>query len=335
MKSLDVGRYAMAAVGALLCGCSVAQRAMPNLPVATTPAPAHQAHEEGWMLSEARSETLLYVSAYPNDVFVYAYPRPKLVGELRFSQQVAGLCSDDDGDVWVPLFDGATSSAKIVKFKHGMRRRTSTLTDPGFPTGCAVDPVTGNLAVSNFCVDYRGTSCVSGGDLEIYSRGSGSGTQYVDPAMANYGFCAYDDSGDLFVDGTGPSSSFVLAELPRAQAHFSNLRIAQSFDLPAGLQWHGKHLAISNASTIYQYSIRHSSATEVSTTPLDDTTEAVQFAVQGNDAVVPGAQSNNVAFYRYPRGGTPSVTILLFRAISAALSDPAPPRASLRSHRLP
>ena len=138
--------------------------------------------------------------------------------------------------------------------------------------------------------------------------------------MVSYGFCTYNETGDLFVDGTGASTPFNLAEMRKDDTRLTNVTVTQPLTLPAGLQWYGRHLAISNDNVIYSFAIRRGSAREVGETPLSNTSEAVQFALQDGTAIVPGVQSNNIDFYRYPRGGTPGKTILLFHAISASVS---------------
>lgn len=315
------GRYAFSiGLAIVVSGCGGYQESIPqNSPTNGVISRSFE-RDDSWIVPEAKSQTLLYVSAAPNDVFVYTYPRPKLVGELRFNGEVAGLCSDQDGNVWVPVFNPATSKGKIFEYKHGSKRRIAALRDDGAPSGCARDPLSGNLAVTNSCVT---ASCPSdGGDVVIYAAGSGTGTSYIDPSITDYDFCTYDDSGDLFVDGQGPLSSFALAELPRNQTNLSDVRIDQDLTTPAGLAWYGKHLAISSGSAIYEYSLRHGKANQVHATSLNDTSDAGQFALLGKIAVVPGAQSNNVAFYHYPAGGSPTTMILLFQTISAALSLP-------------
>jgi hypothetical protein len=311
-------------LAAVLSGCAGVQTPMaaPNSTAQDGATRPQAERDAGWMLAEAKNETLLYVSASPNQVFVYSLPRPKLVGELHFNADVAGLCSDKTGNVWVPLFDRATFEGKILEYKHGIRRRIAALTDNGYPSGCAVEAATGDLAVSNYCINYRGSTCLDSGDVVVYAGARGSGSTYEDVTMNAYGFCAYDGAGDLFVDGINYSGSFDLVELRRGRTAFQNVGISQSLSAPAGIQWHGRYLTIASGSTIYEFSISRAEATQVGTTPLNDTTDAVQFALQGNTAIVPGAQSDNVAFYRYPTGGTPGKTILLFRAISAALSPP-------------
>ena len=53
-------------------------------------------------------------------------------------------CSDAKGNVWVDV----TDAHQIIKLSHNGTIR-KTLTDPGYPVACDVDPATGDLAVAN------------------------------------------------------------------------------------------------------------------------------------------------------------------------------------------
>ena len=47
----------------------------------------------------------------------------------------------------------------------------------GDPYGCAVDPKTGNLAVSNFCTNYLGGTCIGSGNIAVYLQAPGHGDE--------------------------------------------------------------------------------------------------------------------------------------------------------------
>lgn len=74
--SLLVGLFA-----ALLFGCGgVQSNAVPQGSVAQG-----QAHPRSWMLPEAKNEDLLYVNSQEFHIYVYSYPKVKLVRRtLRF-----------------------------------------------------------------------------------------------------------------------------------------------------------------------------------------------------------------------------------------------------------
>ena len=106
MKASDFGRYALfGSVGAaLLAGCGGSQPPigapgpMPQRPAIGT----HVGRSGSWMLPQATSEDLLYISTLGPDVYVYSYPAGKLVGTLNcnFSFTVEE-CSDTDGNVFI------------------------------------------------------------------------------------------------------------------------------------------------------------------------------------------------------------------------------------------
>jgi DNA-binding beta-propeller fold protein YncE len=96
------------------------------------------------MLPEAKSEDLLYVTSFVSSyVFVFSYPEGKLVGTLGgFSYAASGECSDNQGDVFI------IGVQDVVKYAHGGSNPIATLKSVNYPNGCAIDPVTGNLAVA-------------------------------------------------------------------------------------------------------------------------------------------------------------------------------------------
>lgn len=106
------------------------------------------------MAPEAKSEDLLYVST-SGGVAVYSYPAAVLVGTLSLLSP-AGLCADNAGNVWI------TGNQQIFEYAHGGSQPIATLDDSGYSSkGCAVDPTTGDLAVTNFVGakrHQRGTS---------------------------------------------------------------------------------------------------------------------------------------------------------------------------------
>ncbi len=62
----------------------------------------------------------------------------------------------------------------------------------------------------------------------IYPSASGTPTKYVDPGMADYGYCAYDSAGNLYLDGFSvPKRRFQLAELPKGKKTFTNIKLSE------------------------------------------------------------------------------------------------------------
>jgi hypothetical protein len=91
------------------------------------------------------------------------------------------------------------------------------LPDPfGYPAqGCAWDPTTGDLAITN--INFY---CCSG-DVLIYPGASGTPRQVSDPYGRLYYFVGYDSHGNLFFDGEDLNYEFHLAELPKVGSEHS------------------------------------------------------------------------------------------------------------------
>jgi hypothetical protein len=71
------------------------------------------------------------------------------------------------------------------------------LSDPGeYPVSCAVDPTTGNLAVTNVL-----TTGSEAGNVETYKNASGTPTPLTCPGDVRYFFAGFDGKGDLMVSG--------------------------------------------------------------------------------------------------------------------------------------
>ncbi|HEY2474422.1 MAG TPA: hypothetical protein VGI19_06420 [Candidatus Cybelea sp.] len=246
-----------------------------------------------WMLPGAKRNDLLYVSYfYGNDVYAYTYPGGKLVGTLTGISDAQGECTSKKikGNWWVV----ATGSNQVMEFAHGGTSPLATLNvTAGEPGSCAVDPKTGNVAVTMVTNDY----------VVVYKNGSGSGTTYTAPFDAF--FAGYDDRGNLFVDGSGQTS---LAELPRGGSEFVPISANQEIIFPGGVAWYGKYLAVGDqdTSSIYQFNISGTGATLAGTTALSGG-GAGGFWIQKHRVI--SADGGDVGIWKYPAGGSPRKTI--------------------------
>jgi DNA-binding beta-propeller fold protein YncE len=250
--------------------------------------------------SDAKSKKLLYVSTGGSEVFVYSYPKGRLLATLTGFGLANGMCTDTQGNIFIT--DGLLH--EIVEYAHGGSAPIATLAeDSGFlPYGCSVDPLTNNLAVTN----------ESPGNVAVFEDAQGIPTIYSFSGAA-YWACAYDDNSNLFVTGFG--NSFLL-ELQSGATKLSKITVNKKFN-GASIQWDGQYLAVNNlprskrSTNLYRLSVSGSSATVVSTVMLD--TFGVsrlpgngQYWVQGKNVL--GAAGINrggvgLGFWDYPRGG--------------------------------
>jgi hypothetical protein len=265
----------------------------------------HRDLRRSWISPDAKAKDLLYVSDQNNaEVDVFSYPKGALKGTLTGFSQPLGECVDKAQDVFVADFGAGV----VFEFAHGGTSPVQILYDPGgSPLSCAVDPTTGNLAVSNIF----GVGSAPG-NVEIYANASGTPTMYVNQAVPILYFCGYDNKGNLFVDGLGNSDNFLFEELPSGSGTFTNITLNQSIAPPGGVQWDGKYVAVlDSGSTIYRFKVS-GSAGEAKKSPvnLSDGYEVNQFWKQGN--LVSGGNSEadpSVHIWNYPAGGDPVVTI--------------------------
>jgi hypothetical protein len=260
---------------------------------------------------------LLYVTLASDGggtVDTFAYGSTKLLGSLTGFALPQSLCTDRAQNVYVV----DRERYQITEYAHGGSNPLKILVDPsGSPLGCSVDPTTGNLAVSSF----EGSGGTGG--ILIYKNARGVPTAYVDPALYYYWFPAYDDLGNLFVDGEVHAVNAVgVAELPKGRTKFVNLTLDRTIGYPGGVQWDGTNLAVGDQTqdAIYQFAIAGSKATLVGTTDLEQARDVFQFWISRKadrqHRRVIGADNGDghgnfsaVRYWNYPAGGVPIESI--------------------------
>jgi hypothetical protein len=316
--------FVFVAVIAALAGCGSGPSALnaSALPqsrsstLAQDRAPGHS-----WMLKEAASQELVYVSEvgeYNNPgVYVYSYPQGKQVGFLQESsgEIYEGLCADTNGNVWVVGWI-TNGQAFYTEYAHGGSQPIQDIISVGDPSGCSVDPSTGNLAVANY-VDYN----ISGrrGDIAVWRPGSSKPIDYYDNSIKYYYYCAYDDRGNLYADGNTHYLN-VLAKNSKTLRHVY-------FDkaiVPGSLQWNSGSLVVSLVGGakgpvhVDRVTVKGSGAHITGTTSLQAKPAwgnylNVQFWIQGKIITGPGPGSGGptrtLYFWPYPAGGKATKTI--------------------------
>lgn len=197
----------------------------------------HPSASRSWIDPAAKADDLIYVSTFPflrqNAVEVFSWRHQEFVGWLTNFVAPQRLCSDKAGDVFIP--DAGT--AQIFEYAHGGTSPIATIDDSGNePHACAVDRASGDLAVAD-----------SGG-VAIYQNASGTPKRHIDTHFASYGFCGYDDAGNLFVDGTNHADHFRFDELPKGSKFLTNIALNEQIHRAGSVQWDGKYIAIGDES---------------------------------------------------------------------------------------
>ncbi|HEY3674611.1 MAG TPA: hypothetical protein VGK84_01335 [Candidatus Tumulicola sp.] len=289
-------------VPVLLTGCNAYQSAstLPtsNMSGALPNAPSQQ---RSWMLANAKTDKLLYASDEAgSEVYVFSYATHRRVGLLAGFSYPSGECVDARGNVWITEQD----PGQIVEFAHGGTSPIATLSVPGFfATACSIDPTTGNLAVLNR----------SG--VDVYQNATGTPKQYAGTQNAIFNYCAYDESGNLFVSGQ-VASSFFLAELKKHAGSLTAIKVQSDAPSLNSIQWYGKYLTVIMAQSygqkltyVARLHIANDKAEIIRTTKLVNQREPFngQFLIEGGHIIGPSAGFHGNAQvldqWNYPIGG--------------------------------
>jgi YD repeat-containing protein len=296
MKTPSVIRATVSfCVASLLVGCGTSQSTAPaSIPHSAMP--SNMAHKQSWMLRPAKSEDLLYVNAVEpsaefGEVLVYTYPRGKFVGILGGFGHLRGLCSDTAGHVFVTSGGTLSEDPTIDEYSHG-GNWLATLSLPGTPGGCAVDPTTGNLAV------------VTGGEISVYPDAQGEPVTYF-ARLKSATSCAYDAAGNLFVVGIGSNDKGELVEMPAGDAGtFQTIRVDKPISEMGAVQWDGADLAVQGIrpTIIYRMEVSQGRGKTVSRVRLVDAGNS-DFWISGNTVARATGTRMKVGIWNYPEGG--------------------------------
>ncbi len=259
-----------------------------------------------WIEPSARTGPLVYVSdQYEKTVFIYSYPRGKLVGTLSGFGQPDGECADSAGNVWIT--DGLAS--KIIEYAHGSTSVKATLSDASnSPYACAVDPVSGALAVVNFAHNPVP------GSLSVYRKARGAPQVYTDGSLDVPFFDAYDSSGNLYVDGITGFYSPQFALVRFRNKAFTNIELDHGVTAPGGVVVVGRRVNVGDAfrytHAVYGFSVGGTKGRLIGTTHLDGTNVVEEFDIDGSSLVATNIDQTvgSVMVFHYPKGGAPERT---------------------------
>ncbi|HLY01894.1 MAG TPA: hypothetical protein VKR56_05285 [Candidatus Cybelea sp.] len=254
----------------------------------------------------AGAGALLYLTSYgQSTVKTYDWPGLQHERTLKGFTHEEGLCADSKGDVFV----ANTNVDNIEEYAHGGTKPIATLADLPyyFPSSCAVDPVSGDLAVTNLAYYNSGSGS---GNLVIFKHAAGRPQPYsIATIFADY-MCGYDDRGNLVVDGLKLHGSAAFAILEHGSTKLETLTLDHAPSTAGGVQWDGKHWAIGDGfATIYQYDVAGTKGTRVGTTTLGESASIFGFFISGDRVIAPEHSTHKVQIFKYPAGGTALETI--------------------------
>lgn len=284
-----------------------------------------QQRSGSWMLPEAKKETLLYVSlsrveSNGDDIYVFSYPRGKLVGALSLTRYYPrGLCTDRKGNLFVTTWGNSTGTNSVIyEYAHGGSQPITTLNDPGDGNDCAIDPKTGNLAVANW---FGHLGSFDHGSVVVYQGARGTAIPYYDSNIYWYEWCVYDTNGNLYVDGYNEGGYYPLAELPTGSDSFVNLTLNDESVNAQSLQWYGGNLVIGGwqwtthqaTEQVYEVQLSGSEGKIVRTTTISTHTKARkrnpnygEYILRGQTLIGIGFNDPQAHLWRFPEGGFPT-----------------------------
>jgi hypothetical protein len=265
-----------------------------------------QAHQ-----ATTSSGEIVYVST-KRGIRMFAYPGWADLGTIKWRHENGGLiCADSsNGNVFAPEGDD------IYEYAHGGTTVIGKLPLPeDYETysECAVDPITGTLAVT--AETSTSTQTI---DAElVYPNGQGPPTIYVEPRMQYLQYPTYDGSSNLFVGGAVKGkTSFAMAELEKGGKQFRILQVA-GFEGGIKPEWDGHYIVVAVTddscnfcTALYQLSFTGKAGTIVGSYLLEGSYSRTLYAVQGNEAFAllyheRHKYNRGIGVWNYPASGEP------------------------------
>jgi hypothetical protein len=336
MAILRFNSLTLACLGlAMLAGCSEERAIGGGVPPSGTgmssQAPNGASAASGG--ASAASGDLLYVTTFEKGrrgprgvVSILTFPGGRPVANIFTAGFGTAACSDESGNVWVVVDQHSHWNA--YEFAHGGTKPIAKIhiPHPNYASGCAVDPTTGNLAVLVGIEQGSGPRPA----VDVWA-GAREGTPAVYPIAFTPFAGAYDDGGNLFVDGyIGSTVFFEFAELAKGSSSFVNVTLDKRVGFyPGGVQWDGKYIAlvpgpVRGHSLIYRVKVAGTIGKVVGEVDVEHLSSMAAFSVKdGKVAATTGAYGGVVTLTPYPAGGRPTKTLarLPFPAGGLAISS--------------
>jgi hypothetical protein len=119
---------------------------------------------------------------------------------------------------------------------------------------------------------------------------------------------AYDNSGNLFVDGFAAGDVFHYAELPTGSSTFTDITLSTTPNSPGTVAWDGQYIDVADlTNTIYQ--TQGASVMKTITLKLKQDTLRGFFVPSAKQVIALDAYANVAGVFHYPLGGSPKARI--------------------------
>ena len=189
---------------------------------------------------------------YVGLIEVLTFPQGKPYATIHLHGFANGLCTDASGNVWAVA--GEKHDWQAYEYAHGgttpiLRIRIKNA--HSYAEGCAIDPGSGDLAVL--------TGAYEGSGIRSYAyiwKGAKPGKPASYPLTFTPAACAYDATGNLFIDGwIGSTVFFALDKLAKGSNAVMKVAIDKAlYGYPGGVEWDGTYIdAVSVLTKIARY----------------------------------------------------------------------------------
>jgi NHL repeat len=278
---------------------------------------------------KAKGGASIIVSDASDNVVDIFNAKRKQTAQLTGFSEPQGLALDAAGNLYV----ADTNNSRIQVYAAGFQGTPTTINDPGeFPASVAVDRK-GNLGVANILTTSDGP-----GSVTFFNKGGTLLTTLSNANFAKVIFDAFDDKGNLYIDGTNASGAFVAGEVVGGVSGnaITMLTTGNSVGYPGGIAVPSAHkVAFDDQQNLavftYNAPVQGSLGMPIATTPLTGAGDPISFAftrsnkgiwvadaargLSSGSAATPGEPPPKVLVssadkYRYPKGGSTSKDIL-------------------------
>jgi len=257
----------------------------------------------------AVANTIAISDAADNVVNVYD-PSGNQLAQLTGFSEPQGMASDIKGNLYV----ADTANSRVQVYAAGFKGTPQTLSDPGqFPAG--VDSFSNGkfVAVTNIISTSGGPGSVS-----IFKSGVLMST-ITSSSIGRAYFCAFDATGNLYLDGTDPNGAVIVGEILGATTGgttFATLTTGNAITFPGGVQVTTTgQIAIDDQSGFAVFTYNPPSGgslgSPVATTPLTGASDPVTYAFTNDmaDLYTADAGLGVSEEFAYPAGGAPASSI--------------------------
>lgn len=190
-------------------------------------------HRKSWIAPDTKDERrLLFASdSGLEEVDIYSLPSMKLKGQLTGFSEPQGMCSDSGGNVYV----ADTSATEVDKYARTGSLLARYPDNYGLPVGCAVDPATGNVAVTDLVSGASGP-----GQVLVFSSPSSQPKILDNPSQYFYYFAGYGPRSSLWVSGRNASGEYILSRCSASSCATVRLSGGTLY-FPGAVEWDNRN----------------------------------------------------------------------------------------------